>query len=107
MTKLKELWGWVVGALGAVLGVVLFILSRKNKEVDALNAKIDLTKTEKETDVLEAEINKLKANKENSSKHSQELDKSLNKLEEKRSQVVEDAKSLKNPKDVAQYWENN
>lgn len=107
MNKLKELWAWVVAALGAVLGVVVFILSRKSKQVDSLNAKIDLAKTDKETDVLEAEINTLRANKDLNAKHSQELDKSLGKLEEKRTQVNDEAKALKNPKEISDYWNNN
>lgn len=107
MTKIKEFLGWIVAGLGAVLGIVLYMLSRKGKEVDALNAKIELAKTEKQTDLIEAEINTLKAEKETSKKHNQELDKSLSKLEEKRKQIPEDAKKLTNPKEVADYWNNN
>lgn len=107
MTKIKELLGWIVASLSAILGIVLFVLSRKNKELDALNAKVDLAKTEKETDLLEVEIKDLKEDKANLKKTNQELDKALVKVEEKRKQVVEDAKQLKNPKDIANYWNNN
>lgn len=107
MTKIKELLGWIVAGLSTILGIVLFVLSRKNKELDALNAKVDLAKTEKETDLLEVEIKDLKEDKANLKKTNQELDKALVKVEEKRKQVVEDAKKLKNPKDVASYWNDN
>lgn len=107
MTKIKEFFGWILAGLGAIFGIVLYVLSRKSKEVDALNAKIDLAKTEKQADMVEVEINKLKEDKATTKEHNKALDQSLGKLEEKRKAIPEDAKKLTNPKEVADYWNNN
>lgn len=107
MDKLKQIWGYVVAGVGALVGILLFFLSRKSKEVDALNAKIALAKTEKQADVLETEINILKFDKTNLAKHNAELDKSLQTVENRRAEIKEEAKNLKDPKEIAKYWEDN
>lgn len=107
MTKIKEFFTYILAGLGAIFGIVLYMLSRKSKEVTALNAKIDLAKTEKQADIVEVEINTLKAQKEITKVQNQKLDESLQKLEEKRKQIPEDAKKLTNPKDISAYWNDN
>lgn len=106
MDKAKQIWGYVVAGVGALIGILLFFLSRKGKEVDALNAKINLAKTEKQADVLETEIKVLKTNKDNLNKHNEELDKALETVENKRVEIREEAKNLKDPKAIADYWNN-
>lgn len=104
MEALKKYWAVLIGGVGAVIGFLLFFLQKKNKEVEALNAKVDMAKTEKEADVLEAQVKDLRSDKDNLAKHNEELDKTIQKVQEKREQVATDAKNLKDPKAIANYW---
>jgi len=107
LNKLKEIWGWIVAVVGGAFGILLYILQRKGEKINALQAKVELAKAEKETDLIEAEIKHLKNNKNNLAKENKELDKSLQKVEEKRKQIAEDTKKLTDPKAIASYWNNN
>lgn len=107
LSKLKQYYTVVLAFLGSLLGLALYFLSKKNKEIAAINAKIDLAKTEKQTDLLEAEIKGYKEEYKNLAKTDQELDKALDKIQEKREQIKEDVKNLKDPKAIAEYWEHN
>lgn len=107
MDKLKQYLGYAVAAITALIGVLLYFLSRKRSEVEELHSEIALAKTEKEADVLEVQIKDLKSNKDNLDKHNQELDKTLEKLEVRRTEIKEETKNLKNPNDIANYWEHN
>lgn len=106
METLKKYWATVGGLFAGFVGLLLFLLSRKGAEVNALQAKVALAKTEKEADVLEAEIQALKSNKNNIARHNAELDKTLEAVENKRVEIREEAKNLKDPKAIADYWNN-
>ena len=106
METIKKYWATIAGLFAGFVGLLLFLLSRKGAEVDALHAKIALAKTEKEADVLEAQIQALKTNKNNLAKHNDELDKALETVENKRVEIREEAKNLKDPKAIADYWNN-
>lgn len=106
METLKKYWATVATFVAGFVGLLLFFLSRKGAEVNALQAKVALAKTEKEADVLEAEIKALKTNKDNLAKHNAELDKALETVENKRVEIREEAKNLKDPKAIADYWNN-
>lgn len=106
METIKKYWVALAGLVTGFVGLLLFMLQKKGKEVDALNAKVDMAKTEKEADVLEAQIKDLRSDKDNLAKHNEELDKTIQKVQEKREQVAADAKNLKDPKAIADYWNN-
>lgn len=104
METLKKYWATVAGLFAGFVSLLLFFLSRKGAEVDALHAQIALAKTEKEADVLEAQIQTLKTNKDNLAKHNEELDKALAAVDNKRVEIREQAANLKDPKAIADYW---
>lgn len=104
MESLKKYWAIIATGVVGLFGLVLYMLSSKRGEVASLNAKIDLAKTEKDADVLEAHIQDLKADQNNLAKHNEELDKSLQKVQDKRVEVAANAKQLKDPQAVADYW---
>jgi predicted nucleic acid-binding Zn-ribbon protein len=106
METLKKYWAMIGAGVAGFVGILLFLLSRKGAEVNALQAKVALAKTEKEADVLEAQIQALKTNKDNLAKHNAELDKTLEAVENKRVEIREEAKNLKDPKEIASYWNN-
>ena len=91
MKKLKEalagVWYYIVLILGAILGIVLYVLNLKNKELDAAKAKINLASTQKEADAIEAEINKKKDQQDLNNKQLASLDKALDLLAEKRKSI--------------------
>lgn len=104
METIKKYWAALAGLVAGFIGLLLFFLQKKNKEVEELNAKVDMAKTEKETDVLESQIKTLRADKDNLAKHNDELDKSIQKVQDKRVEVAAQAKELKDPKAIADYW---
>lgn len=107
MNKLKQWWGYIAAGLTAAASLALYIFMRRGDKVNELKAKVVLAGTEKQADVLETEIKHLKENKDNLKHENKELDKALGQLEEKRKEIADNAKDLKNPKDVADYWNNN
>lgn len=110
LEKIKSFFSSIVGlimlTLTAVVGILLYILSNKRKEVNSLKAQIDLAKTQKEVDLIEVQIKERMANKNALTKEVAELQNSLNTIEEKRKQLANDEKN-KNPSDVEDFWRNN
>lgn len=106
MESIKKYWTAGVALVVGFIGLILYMLSGKKKEVAALNAQIDLVKTEKQADVMETQIQNLKADVNIKTQHIAELDKSLEVLQNKRTQNAEDAKKLTDPKAIADYWNN-
>lgn len=106
MTKLKEalagVWYYIVLILGAILGVVLYVLNLKSKELDAAKAKINLASTQKEADAIEAEINGKKAQQDLNKKELASLDKALDLLAEKRKTINKEGNLT--DKQVEDYW---
>ena len=107
MEWLKKHWAAISAGVAGLIGVLLYMFSSKSKEVASLNAKIDLAKTEKDADVIEAQVNALRADQNNAAKHNEELDKSLQKVQDKRVEVAAQAKQLTDPKAIADYWAKN
>ncbi len=106
MNKLKEglasVWGYIVLIGGAVVGILLYVLNLRNKELEAAKAKIALAKTQKEADALESEIQAKLKEKELNKKEVEGLNKALDLIAEKR-------QNLKNEGDltdsqVEDYW---
>jgi len=94
MDKIKEglasVWGYVVLIGGAVLGIVLYILNLKSKELEAAKAKIALATTQKQADALESEIKQKMAEKEVTKKESADLQKALDLLAQKRQDIKQE-----------------
>lgn len=107
MIKIKNLIAYLITGLTGLLGLLLYFLSKQNKQIEKLKTKIDLATTEKEADLVEVEIKELQGTHTNLQKTEKELDKTLAKVQEKRKQITEDVKNLKNPKDIAEYWNNS
>ena len=102
MEWLKGTWAKVVTAMGVLVGILWFFLSLRNKKVAELEAKIDLADTQKKADLIEVEIKQKQAEQTTLKKESQEQDKLLAKLEEKR-QALPNAPELK-PTEIEDYW---
>ncbi len=104
MNSLKNIWGWIVSAILAGFAFMLYLLSRRGDEINALKTKINLSETLKQSDALEAEINKSKANKEAVSKEIKELDNLLVENEQKREDIKKKVEELTDPHEIADYW---
>lgn len=104
MNKIKEFFStWttkIITALVLIVGFLTYFLKFKNKELEALNAKINLAKTQKEADLLEVEIKSKLQVADASQAEANALQSSLDALEEKRKQLPG---TDHNPED---YWNN-
>lgn len=106
MNKLKEglasVWGYIVLIGGAAIGILLYVLNLKSKQLDAAKAKIALANTQKEADAIEAEINKKLAEKELTKREQEDLNKALDLLAEKRQSIKQEGNLTDSQ--VEDYW---
>ena len=99
---LSGIWQYLVLILGAILGIVLYVLNLKNKELDAAKAKIALANTQKEADALESEIKTKITEQDLNKKELEGLQKALDLLDKKR-ESIKDEGNIKDEK-VEDYW---
>ena len=103
MSKLKNLWAWIVSTVGGVIGILVYFITLKNKEINKLKAKTELVNTEKEADLLETEIKEARVEKQRLSKEDVEIDKVLDALDERRKQISADVKVMTD-EEIEKYW---
>lgn len=103
MNVIKGFWGWIVAIVGGVIGFLIYYLSLKNKQINKLKAKVELTETEKEADLLESDIKEFRTEKKRLKKEDAEISKVLTQLDDKRKQIKEDVKSMSD-KQIEDYW---
>lgn len=103
MQKIKDIWLYLVGIVGAIIGVLWYFLSLKNREVSALRAKLDLADTEKKSDLIEAEIKEIRNDKKRGKKELKEIDKVLKELDDKRKQIKEEVRGMSD-EEIIDYW---
>ena len=107
MNKIKEglstIWGYIVLAGAAAIGILLYIVQAKQKKINALNAKTELADTQKKADLVEIEIKEHLANNATLDKEVKELNKSLDALEEKRKQIASEEKK-KTSEEIEDFW---
>lgn len=105
--KIKDFFSSLVGyiflGLAAIIGILLYSLTNKKKEINSLKAKVDLADTQKKVDLLEVEIRQRLENKQAMKKEVDELNKSLLYLEERRKQIAQE-ESGKKPNEVEDFW---
>lgn len=102
----KSIGGYIIGALTLAVGILLWVLSNKKKEVNALKAKIELAETQKQVDLIEVEIKQRLDNKNLLAKEVQELNNNLAAIDEKRKQLAQEEKDK--PADaVEDFWKKN
>ena len=88
------------------IAILIYVLSNRRKEVNALKGQIDLVKTQKEADLIEAQIKERMDRKEVLAKEVLELQNGLLDLEAKRKEIASTEKN-KNPDDIEDFWRNH
>lgn len=110
LEKIKAFFSSVAGIImlvsTAAVGILVYVLSNRRKEVNALKAQIDLAKTQKEVDLIEVQIKQRMDNKDALDKEVKELQNGLTAIEEKRKQLASEEKN-KNPDQIEDFWRNN
>lgn len=97
---MKKIWQYITTGLAIVLGIVLYLLKRKNEQLAGYKAKLSLVITQNQADMLESEI-KEKLNEEKLLiKEREDFEKLLIELKEKRDSL---SSSNLNFED---YWNN-
>lgn len=107
MDKIKEFFGGIFGKviaiLGASIGILMYIITLKNKQNNALKAKIELADTHKKADLIEVEIKQKLQDNAILKKESDNLNAALVQLEEQRKKIEENSKN-QNPQDAENFW---
>jgi hypothetical protein len=91
----------LVLVLSGIIGLLVFYIKMKNREIESFKSQIDLTKTNKQADLLEAQINQKLQQNNLLQKEVDGYNQVLNQLQEKRKSIPE---GDKNPED---FWKNN
>lgn len=96
----------LIGLLTLAIGILIYFLSNRKKEVNSLRAKIDLVETQKEADLIEVEIKKRMDSKECLSEEVRQLETGLQLLQQKRDELKSSEKD-KNASQIEDFWRNN
>ena len=104
MNKIKSFFsaigGYIILALGAVVGVLLYSLKRKSEQLQATQSKLALANTQKEVDLIEVEIKQKMSERETTKQELADLQKSLDLIAEKRKNLSE----TKTDQEIEDYW---
>lgn len=108
MEKIKEatksffsaIGGYIVLALTAVIGVLVYAFVRKSEQLNSAKAKLDLAETQKEVDLIEAEIKQKQENRNQTKRELEGLDKALDLISDKRKNLSES----KTDQEIENYW---
>jgi len=107
MDKIKEFFGGIFGkvvdVLGAIIGILVYIISLKSRQNNALKAKIELADTHKQADLIEVEIKEKLKDNTLLKKEVDNLNTALVQLENQRSKIEEKSKN-QTPKEAEDYW---
>ena len=106
MSKLKQLWGYIIGAVGLVIAVLVYYLGLKNKQINALKAEVELADTKNKVTVIETEVKLKKEQIKGNVKEVQELDKLLVQLEEKKKEIARNS-GASTTKQIEDFWKEN
>lgn len=108
MDKIKEavknffsaIGGYIVLALGAIVGILVYAFIRKNEQLQSAQAKLALANTQKEVDLIEVEIKQKMAQRDVTKKELQGLQQSLDLIAEKRKNLSD----TKTDSQIEDYW---
>ncbi len=100
---LSGIWKYIIGGLGLTVGILLYFLNLKHKEVAALKAEIDLVDTQRKADILEVQIKQKLEDNSLLQKEVDEYQKSLVLLQNKRDQLT-DSSDTRTDKEKEDYW---
>lgn len=103
MEVLKSVWLKIVAGLTAVVGLLLYLISRKNKEVEELKTKVEMANTQKKADLIETEVKQKLDQVEMSKKEVEQHNKVLIDLEQKRKELKQKQNNM-TPEEIEKYW---
>lgn len=107
MDKIKTFFSNVYVIVAAILvaavGILLYYLNGKNKQINALHAAIDLADTQKKADVLETDIKQRLDNQDLLQKEVDGLNQGLVKLDEQRKNIAAQEQN-KTPNQAEDFW---
>lgn len=108
MEKIKEatksffsaIGGYIVLALTAVVGILVYAFIRKSEQLNSAKAKLELASTQKEVDLIEAEIKQKQQDRSQTKQELDALNKALDLVAEKRKSIKDTATD----QEVEEYW---
>ena len=103
MDKIKSFFGYIIGGLGLVIGVLMYYISSQNKKYAALQARVALAETREEAVKLEIEINELAKKAGDNKKELDELEKTMVQLERKKKSIAV-KEGARTEKEILYYW---
>jgi len=107
MSKIKDslssIWEYIVLGVAALIGILIYIAKSKQKEINALKARIELVDTQKKADLIEVEIKQKFDNTNLLAKEITELENNLKLLEDKRKEIAK-GETSKTSDQIEDFW---
>lgn len=57
MKSIRQYFGYILALLSAIIGFLVFLITRKNKEIDDLEAEVDLSEQSTKSKQVDKEVN--------------------------------------------------
>lgn len=100
---LKKYWDFIIGGLGAVIGLLWYFLTLKNREARKYKTAVEMANTQREADLVEIEIKQLKGEKKLTKTEIKKLDEQLKNLSKKRENINEKVKNMTS-EEIIEFW---
>lgn len=102
-TKTKEFFGWIVAGVVAIISVLVYMLKRKDEELDSAKARENLHEADKESAVIDTEVKHLEEDKKRTDSKIDKADTELEDLHIEKEKTKQKEKDRK-PDEVEDYW---
>jgi len=103
MDFLKGIWSKIAAVAIAIVGILLWMLSLKQKELNVYEAKARLVETKEQAEALEHEIQTLKKNRGATKEELDGLDQALVQLKNRKVELKEKAEG-RTSEETENYW---
>lgn len=101
--KIKEFSGWIVAGVIGIFSLLIYLLKRKDEQLDAAKAAISLNTADKKSAILDTEIKELEKDLNTNSKEIDKINTDSKNLSSELSEALKKEEN-KNPKEVEDFW---
>ena len=100
---IKNIWGYITGALLGLAGLLFFIFNRQSNKLAAAQAENKLNQIVRKGDKLQNDINKFREKQKVAEKDLTKVMEDIIILDKKKEKIA-DEEANKTPKDIEDYW---
>ena len=102
-SELKEWGGYIVAGIVAIFSVLVYMLKRKDEQLNAAKAKENLHEADKESAVIDTEVKHLEDDKKTTDKQIDKANTEVVDLQTEKEKALAKEKNRK-PDQIEDYW---